>query len=91
MRVLVRKCPWLVAKHHYLTMAYCVDGCGMWVSMQPSGSGSLRLFGSGSGCRFGSGLWYVMMIGFGQCAADESLMTVMCTDLRRIAAGNASL
>ena len=57
--------------------------------MQPCGSGSLRLFGSGSGCRFGSGLWYVMMIGFGQCPADESLITVMSTDLKRIAAAHS--
>ena len=57
--------------------------------MQPSGSGSLRLFGAGSSCRFGSGLWYVMMIGFGQCPADESLITVMSNDLKRTAAAHS--
>ena len=39
----------------------------------------------------GSGLWYVMMIGFGRCAASESFVKVVSRDLRRIAAGNASL
>ena len=60
------------------------SGCG-------SGSGSGYESGSRSGSRSGSGLWYGMKICFGRCAGDETLFTLMNSNLRRIAAGQVSL